>query len=117
MEDETGSESKNFRWKIFPATCNIKIMKSLARLKIEKCALDSVYIANIYTRRTSLAKDDKRVKFSLNLHDIFHRTVNAKEMKAEDSKETLRVFITMTTKRQYSSKNLNEETDRVCLSS
>ena len=46
-----------------------------------------------------LAKDDNGVKYLLVRQDLFDRTVDAKEMKTIDSKETVRAFLSMITKK------------------
>ena len=45
-----------------------------------------------------LAKDNNGLKYLL-VKDLFDGTVNAKGMKTKDSKETVRAFLTMNTKR------------------
>ena len=52
-----------------------------------------------------LAKDKKGVKYLLVRQDLFDRTVDAKGMKTKDSKETVRAFLTMITKKS-TQKNL-----------
>ena len=60
----------------------------------------------VWTRHTShryylwhkLAKDNNGVKNLLVRQDLFDRTVDAKEMKTKDCKETVRAFLTMITK-------------------
>ena len=46
-----------------------------------------------------LAKDNNGVKYLLVRQDLFDRTVDAKGMKSKDSKETVRAFLTMITKK------------------
>ena len=46
-----------------------------------------------------LAKDNNGVKYLLVRQDLFGRTVDAKGMKTKDSKETVRAFLTMITKK------------------
>ena len=46
-----------------------------------------------------LAKDNQGVKYLLVRQDLLDRTVNAKVMKTKDSKETVRAFFTMITKK------------------
>ena len=46
-----------------------------------------------------LAKDNNGVKYLLVRQDLFHRTVDAKGMKSKGSKETVRTFLTMKTKK------------------
>ena len=45
-----------------------------------------------------LAKENNGVKYLLVRQDLFDRTVDAKRMKTEDSKETVRGFLFMITK-------------------
>ena len=49
-----------------------------------------------------LAKDKNRVKYLLVRQDLFDRIVDAKGMKTKDSKETIRAFLTMITKKNRS---------------
>ena len=46
-----------------------------------------------------LAKDNNGVKYILVRQDLFDRTVDAKAMKLKDSKETVRAFLSMITKK------------------
>ena len=46
-----------------------------------------------------LAKDNNGVKYLLVRQDLFDRTVDAKGMNTKDSKEAVRAFLTMITKR------------------
>ena len=46
-----------------------------------------------------LAKDNNGVKYLLVRQDLFDRTVDAKRMKTKDSKENVRAFLTMITKK------------------
>ena len=46
-----------------------------------------------------LAKDNNGVKYLLVRQDLFDRTVDAKGMKTKDSKETVRAFLSMITKK------------------
>ena len=46
-----------------------------------------------------LAKVNNGVKYLLVRQDLFDRTVDAKGMKTKDSKETVRAFLTMITKK------------------
>ena len=50
-----------------------------------------------------LAKDNNGVKYLLLRQDLFDRTVDAKGMKTKDSKETVRAFLTMITKKTQKS--------------
>ena len=46
-----------------------------------------------------LAKDSNGVKYLIVRQDLFDRTVDATGMKSRDSKETVRAFLTMITKK------------------
>ena len=74
------------------ATRKFKRMKAFARFKNENWCMDLAYI-------DKLAKDNDGVKYLLVRHDLFDRTVDAKGMKTKDSKETIRAFLTMITKK------------------
>ena len=52
----------------------------------------------------TLAKDNNGVKFLLVRQDLFDRTVVGKRMKTKDSKETVRGFLTMITKKNWPEK-------------
>ena len=71
------------------ATCKFKRMKAFARFKNEICGMDLAYV-------DKLAKDNNGVKYLLVRQD---RTVDAKGLKTKDSKETVRAFLTMITKK------------------
>ena len=74
------------------ATRKFKRMKAFARFKNEIWCLDMAYI-------DKLARDKNGVKYLLVHPDLFDRTVDAKGMKTKDSKETVRAFLTMITKK------------------
>ena len=67
-------------------------MKAFARFKNEIWCMDLAYV-------DKLAKDNNGVKCLLVRQDLFDRTVDAKVMKIKDSKETVRAFSTMITKK------------------
>ena len=67
-------------------------MKAFARFKIEIWRMDLAYV-------DKLAKDNNDVKYLLVRQDLFDRTVDAKGMKTKDSKETVRAFLTVSTKK------------------
>ena len=46
-----------------------------------------------------LATDNDGVKYLLNRQELFDRTVDAKGMKTKDSKQTVRAFLTLITKK------------------
>ena len=74
------------------ATRKFKRMKAFARFKNEIWCMDLAYV-------DKLAKDNKGVKYLLVRQDLFDRTVDAERMKSKDSKETVRAFLTMITKK------------------
>ena len=74
------------------ATRKFKRMKAFARFKNEIWCMDLAYV-------DKLAKDNNGVKYLLVRQDLFDRTVDAKGMKTKDSKETVRAFLTMITKK------------------
>ena len=67
-------------------------MKAFARLKNEIWCMDLAYF-------DKLSKDNNGVKYLLVRQKLFDRTVDAKGMKTKDSKETVRAFSTMMTKK------------------
>ena len=60
-----------------------------------------------------LAKDNEGVKCLLVRQDLFDRTVGAKGRKTKDSKETVKTFSKMVTRKKRS-KNLGRSGDRIC---
>ena len=84
--------SKPSYWKFTLATRNFKQMKAFAGFRNEIRCID---LANV----DKLAKDNNGVKDPLVRQDLFYRTLDAKGMKTEDSKETVRAFLTMITKK------------------
>ena len=74
------------------ATRKFKRMKAFARFKNEIWCMDLAHV-------DKLAKDNNGVKYLLVRQDLFDRTVDAKGMKTKDSKETVRAFLTMITKK------------------
>ena len=65
-----------------------------------------------------LAKDNNGVKYLLVHQDLFDRTVDAKEMKSKNSKETVRAFLSMIKKRDHkkepSQRCLGWQGNRLC---
>ena len=59
-----------------------------------------------------LANDKNDMKYLLVCQDLFGRTVDAKRMRTKDSKETLRSFFTMITKKVSTHKNLGLQGNR-----
>ena len=74
------------------ATRKFKRKKAFARFKNEIWCMDLAYV-------DKLAKDNNGVKYVLVRQDLFDRTVDAQGMKTKDSKETVRAFLTMITKK------------------
>ena len=67
-------------------------MKAFARFKNEIWCVDLEYV-------DKPAKDNNDVKYLLVHRDLFDRTVDAKGMKAKNSKETVGAFLTMIKKK------------------
>ena len=67
-------------------------MKAFARFKNEHRCMNLAYV-------DKLANDKNGVKYLLVRQDLFDRTVDAKGMKSKDSKETVRAFLSMITKK------------------
>ena len=82
--------SKPSYTKFTPATRKFKRMKAFARFKNEFWCMNLAYV-------DKLAKKNV-VKCHLVRQELFDRSVDAKGMKSEDSKETLRALLTMITK-------------------
>ena len=74
------------------ATRKFKRMIDFARYKKEIWFMDLAYV-------DKLAKDNNGVKCLLVRRDLFDRTVDAKRMKTKDSKETVKTFPKMITKK------------------
>ena len=74
------------------ATRKFKRMKAFARYKNEIWCMDLAYVDKV-------AKDNNGVKSLLVRQDLFDRTVDSKEMKTKDSKETVRAFLTLITRK------------------
>ena len=67
-------------------------MKAFGRFKNEIWCMYLAYV-------DKLAKNNNGVKYLLVRQDLFDRTVDAKGMKSKDSKETVRAFLTIITKK------------------
>ena len=74
------------------ATRKFNRMKAFARFKNDFWCMDLAHV-------DKLAKDNNGVKYLLVRQDLFDRTVDAKGMKSKDSKETVRAFLSMITKK------------------
>ena len=84
--------SKQSYTKFTLATRKFKRIKAIVRLKYEIWCMDLAYV-------DKLAKDKNGVNYLLVRQDLFDRTVDAEGMKTKDSKETVRAFLSMITKR------------------
>ena len=84
--------SKHSYTKFTLATSQFKRMKVYSRFRIEIWCMDLAYV-------DKPAEDITGVKNFVVLQDLFNRTVDAKGMKTKDSKETVRVILTMITKK------------------
>ena len=80
------------------ATRKFKRIRAFARLKNEIWCMDLAYV-------DKLAKNNNGVKFLLVRQDLFDRTVDAKGMKTKDSKETVKTFSKLITKKNRPNKN------------
>ena len=74
------------------ATREFKRMKAFARFNNEIWRVDLAYV-------DKLANDNNGVKYFLVRQDLFARTVDAKGLESKDSKETVRAFLSMITKK------------------
>ena len=74
------------------ATRKFKRMKAFVRFKNEIWCMDLTHV-------DKLAEDNNGLNYLLVRQDLFDRTVDAKGMKTKDSKETVRAFFTMITKK------------------
>ena len=86
------SHSKPSYTKFTPATRKFNRMKAFAWFKNKIWCIDLAYV-------DKLVRDNNGVKYLLVRQDLFDWTVDAKGMKTKDSKETVRAFLTMTTKK------------------
>ena len=85
--------SKPSYTKFTPATREFKRMIAFARFEKKKnWCMDLAYV-------DKLAKDNNGVRYLLVRQDLFDRTVDAKRMKSKDSKDTVRAFLSMITKK------------------
>ena len=86
------SHSRTSYTKFTQATRKFKTMRAFARFKNEIWCMDLAYV-------DKLAKDNNNVKYLLVRRDVFDRTVDAKGMKTKESKETVKTFSEMNTKK------------------
>ena len=80
------------------ATRKFKKMRACARFKNEIWCMDLAYVVK-------MAKDNNGVKYLLVRQGLFDRTVDAKGMKTQDSRETVKNFSKMITKKLDRKKN------------
>ena len=84
--------SKTSYTRLTQGTRKFKRMRAFARFKNEIWCMDLSYV-------DKLPKDNNGVKYLLVPQDLFDRTVDAKGMKTKDSKETVKTFSKMITKK------------------
>ena len=84
--------SKRSYTKFSFATRKFKRMKAFSRFKNEIWCMHLAYVEK-------LTKDNNGVEYLLVRQDLFDRNVDTKGMKTKDSKETVRAFFTMITKK------------------
>ena len=84
--------SKDPYTKFTLAARKFKRMRAFARFRTEIWCMDLAHV-------DKLAKENNGVKYLIVRQDLFDRTVNAKGMKTKDSKETVKAFSSMITKR------------------
>ena len=84
--------SKTSYTRFTQATRKFKRIRAFARFKKEIWCMDLAYV-------DKLSKDKKGVKYLLVRQDLFDRTVDARGKKTKDSKETVKTFSNMITKK------------------
>ena len=84
------------------AARKFKRMGFFARFKNEIWCMDLAYVDN-------MAKDNNGVKYLLARQDLFDRTVDAKGMKTKSSKETVKTFSKLITKKNRPKKFWDEQ--------
>ena len=84
--------SKTSYTRFTQATRKFKRMRAFARFKDENWCMDLAYV-------DKLAKEEKDVRYLLVRQNLFDRTVDAKGMKTKYSKETVKKFSKMITKK------------------
>ena len=85
--------SKDSYTKFTLATRKFKRMRAFARYKNENWCMDLAYV-------DKLANDNRGIKNLLVRQDVFDKTIDVRGLKTEDSRETLRAFAQMITKRK-----------------
>ena len=99
--------SKTSYTRFTQATGKFKRITAFARFKKEIWCMDLAYV-------DKLAEDNNGVKYLLVRQGLFDRTVDAKRMKTKDSKETVKTFSKMITKKNRPEKNFGRSGDRIC---
>ena len=84
--------SKTSYTRFTQATRKLKRMRAFARYKNEIWCMDLAYV-------DKLAKHNNGVKYPIVRQDVFDRTVDAIGMKSKDSKETVKAFMKVITKK------------------
>ena len=74
------------------AAGKFKRLRAFVTFRKEICCMDFAYV-------DKLANENNGVKYLLVRQDLFDRTVNVKRMKTKDSRETVKAFSSMITKR------------------
>ena len=96
--------SKTSYTKFTQATRKFKRMRAFARFKGETWRMDIAYF-------DKLAKDKKGVKYLLVRHDLSDRTVDEKGMKTKESKEKVKTFSKLITKKNRPKKWVDQGTE------
>ena len=84
--------SKTSFTRLTQATRKLKKMRAFGRLRNEIWCMDLAYF-------DKLAKDNNGLKCLVVHQDLFYRTADGKRMKTKDSKETVKTFSKMITKK------------------
>ena len=87
------SQSKTSFTRFTQAPRKFKTMRAFARFKDETWGMDLAFV-------DKLGKDKNGVRHLLTRQELFDRTVDAKEMKTKDSKQTVQTFSKMITKKK-----------------
>ena len=90
--------SKTSYTRFTQATRKFKRIGAFSRFKTEIWCMDLAYV-------DKLSKDNNGVKYLLVRQDLFDRTVDANGMKTKDSKETVKTFSKMITKKNRPKKS------------
>ena len=90
--------SKSSYTRFTQTTRKFKRMRAFARFKSEICCMDLAYVDKV-------SKDKNGVKYLLGRQDLFDRTVDAKGMNTKNSKETVKIFSKIITKKKRPKNN------------